>query len=193
MLALVASNNMARLPKPTHDVLGGCIKSGLFLMYVITYQKAGTARVRKNACWQTETSHLLRNGKSRSYFARSRWTRTFWSDGSRNKTDSHWFNLGMLLAGITFLWGGGGVVGKYVRAISMQQRKPKQEIGEVIIKGVGGINEVQPVTSRKEKPKSEYFESVQFKILIYSQCISIRFHRTRFLPPFFLQSAMLLL
>lgn len=72
MLALAASKKMARLPKPTHDALGGCMKSGLFLMYVITYEKAGTARVRKNVCWQMETYHLCRNGKSQSYFARSR-------------------------------------------------------------------------------------------------------------------------
>lgn len=151
------------------------------LMCVITYQKAGTARVRKNVCWQTETHHLWRNGKSQSYFARSRWTQTFWSGGSRNKTviDLIWGCC--WLASLFFGVGWGNMSGQF------QQRKPKQEIGEVIIKGVGGSEEVQPVTSRKEKPKSEYSESVQFEILIYSQCIPMCFHRTRFFPVSFNQ------
>lgn len=64
-----------------------------------------------------------------------------------------------------------------------EKTKTGNQTGEVITEGVGGIKRVQPVTGRKEKYESEYFESARFKTLIYSQCVSMRFHR--FLPPCF--------
>lgn len=187
---MAASNNMARLPKPTHDVLGGCMKSGLFLMCVITYQKA-----RRKCVLADRNISFTQKRKVTKPFRSQQVNADImvgWrSRSSRNKTDSHWFNLGMLLAGIAFF--GGGVGGGEICQGNFNAENQNRKLEKSFWKVWEELKEVQPVMSRKEKPKSENFESAQFEILIYSQCISMCFHRTRPPPPFFLQSAMLLL
>lgn len=177
MLALAASNNMARLPKPTHDVLGGCMKSGLFLMYVITSETTKKMCADKHLIYAERESHeaISLAAGERGHFGRME------VEIRLTFIDLIW---GCCWLASLFFWGRGGEIcqGNFS---ATEKTKTGNQIGEVIIKGVGGIKEVQPVTCRKEKPKSEYFESAQFKILIYSQCISMCFRRTRSPPPIF--------